>query len=116
MFQRLALCFLLTSACDCAEPCATSTGDDVVEVPDVIADLPSDLPDLPNDQPDCAGTLGCECIDGYLCVHNLECRSGTCSPCPEGNPGCPCAAGACDLDLVCVADLCEWPTPLATPG
>jgi hypothetical protein len=115
MFQRLALCILLTSACDSAEPGQPSTGDDVAEIPsDDVG--PIEPPDLPDDQPDCAGTLGCECIDGTLCVHDLECRSGTCSPCPEGNPGCPCAAGACDLDLVCVADLCEWPTLLDPPG
>ena len=62
-------------------------------------------------QPDCTGTLGCECIDGVSCVAGLVCKEGFCGPCPDGNPGCPCrsSTGACDLDLVCVAGVCEWP-------
>ena len=117
MMRRIALFLLLSSGCDSAGP-ADSTGDDVVEIPsDDSPNLPVVLLDLGGASlPDCAGTLGCECVDGDICVSGLECRGGTCSPCPAGNPDCPCAAGACDLDLVCVADLCEWPKLLAPPG
>ena len=63
----------------------------------------------PADLSDCAGSIGCECIDG-ACALGLDCMDGWCGPCPVGNPGCACAPepNACDLGLACVDGLCEF--------
>ena len=65
--------------------------------------------ETPPDLNDCAGSIGCECIDG-TCALGLECMDGWCGPCPVGNPGCACAPepNACDIGLACVDGLCEF--------
>ena len=60
------------------------------------------------------GEQGCGCRANNTCDWTLACIDDLCLPCPPGELGCPCDAGACSGDSTCMNGVCADPS--CVPG